>query len=82
MRMPPDPAPPATLAPDESFHTFVQDTLRGPALASMPFFDRGQVVDLLDRLPRMDTGARVANDQVLMLLVSMCVLHEGFGLAA
>jgi asparagine synthase (glutamine-hydrolysing) len=75
-------SPPATLTPDESFHTFVQDTLRGPALTSMPFFDQGAVVALLDRLPQMDTGARVANDQVLMLLVSMCVLHEGFGLAA
>jgi asparagine synthase (glutamine-hydrolysing) len=75
-------SPPATLTPDESFHTFVQDTLRGPQFASMPFFDQRQVVDLLDRLPHMDTGARVANDQVLMLLVSMCVLHEGFGLAA
>lgn len=30
----------------------------------------------------MDEGARVANDQVLMLLVSACVLHEGFHLAA
>ena len=38
--------------------------------------------DLLGRLPQMDAGARVANDQVLMLLVSMCVLNEGFRLAA
>jgi hypothetical protein len=30
----------------------------------------------------MDVGARTANDQVLMLLMSMCVLHERFGLAA
>jgi asparagine synthase (glutamine-hydrolysing) len=75
-------SPPATLTPDESFHTFVQDTLRGPSLRSMPFFDQRQVVDLLDRLPQMDTGARVANDQVLMLLVSMCVLQEGFGLSS
>ena len=28
----------------------------------------------------MDDGARVANDQVLMPLVSMCVLHERFHL--
>jgi asparagine synthase (glutamine-hydrolysing) len=75
-------SPPATLTPDESFHTFVQDTLRGPKLSSMPFFDQREVIALLDRLPRMDTGARTANDQVLMLLVSMCALHEGFGLAA
>ena len=48
----------------------------------MPFFDQQSVVDLLDRLPAMDAGARVANDQVLMQLVSMCVLHERLGLAA
>jgi hypothetical protein len=48
----------------------------------MPFFDQRQVVDLLDRLPQMDAGARVANDQVLMLLVSMCVLNESYRLAA
>jgi hypothetical protein len=29
----------------------------------------------------MDEASRVANDQVLMLLVSACVLQEGFGLA-
>jgi asparagine synthase (glutamine-hydrolysing) len=75
-------SPPATLTPEESFHAFVQDTLRGPSLRSMPFFDQRSVVDLLDRLPQMDTGSRVANDQVLMLLVSMCVLNEGFRLAA
>ncbi len=75
-------SPPATLAPDESFHAFVQDTLRGPALRSMPFFDQRSVVDLLDRLPQMETGSRVASDQVLMLLVSMCVLNEGFRLTS
>jgi len=71
-------SPPATLNTDESFHTYVQDTLRGPVLTSMPFFDRSAVIDLLDRLPAMDTGARVANDQVLMLIVSMCALQERF----
>ena len=64
--------------PDETFHTYVQDTLRGPAMASMPFFNLNEVVALLDRLPGMDTGARVANDQVLMPLVSMCVLQERY----
>jgi asparagine synthase (glutamine-hydrolysing) len=71
-------SPPATLNPDDTFHTYVQDTLRGPALAAMPFFDQAAVVALLDRLPEMDTGARVANDQVLMLLVSMCALQERY----
>jgi asparagine synthase (glutamine-hydrolysing) len=75
-------SPPATLHPGERLHTLVQDTLRGPALSALPFFDRGRVLDLLDRLPTMDAGSQVANDQVLMMLVSACVLQERFGLAA
>jgi asparagine synthase (glutamine-hydrolysing) len=75
-------SPPATLNPEESFSTYVQDTLRGSQMKSMPFFDQKQVVRLLDSLPDMDVGARTANDQILMLLVSMCVLHERFKLSA
>jgi asparagine synthase (glutamine-hydrolysing) len=74
-------SPPATLNPDQRLNAFVQDTLRGPILASIPFFDRKKVVGLLDSLHAMDDGARVANDQVLMTMVSVCVLHERFQLA-
>jgi asparagine synthase (glutamine-hydrolysing) len=74
-------SPPATLNPDQRLNTFVQDMLRGPILASIPFFDRNKVVGLLDRLHTMDDGARVANDQTLMTLVSACVLHERFHLS-
>jgi len=48
-------------------------------LASLPFFDQKRVIELLDRMPGMDEGARTANDQILMLLVSMCVLQNGLG---
>ena len=74
-------SPPATLNPDQRLNAFVQDTLRGPVLASIPFFDRKKVVGLLDSLHAMDDGARVANDQVLMTMVSVCVLHERFQLS-
>jgi len=74
-------SPPATLNPDQRLNAFVQDTLRGPVLASIPFFDREKVIGLLDSLHTMDDGARVANDQVLMTMVSVCVLHERFQLA-
>ncbi len=74
-------SPPATLNPDQRLNAFVQDTLRGPVLASIPFFDRKKVVDLLDSRHAMDDGARVANDQVLMTMVSVCVLHQRFQLA-
>ncbi|HEX3322635.1 MAG TPA: asparagine synthase (glutamine-hydrolyzing) [Terriglobales bacterium] len=75
-------SPPATLNPEQRFSAFVQDTLRGSALSSIPYFDQKKVVGLLDSIEGMDEGDRVANDQVLMLLVSACVLHERFGLAA
>jgi asparagine synthase (glutamine-hydrolysing) len=75
-------SPPATLNPDDTFHDYVQDTLRGETLASMPFFNQQRVVELLDRMPSMDEGARIANDQILMTLMSICVLHQRFGLTA
>lgn len=75
-------SPPATLHPGERLHTLLQDTLRGPALRALPFFDRARVLDLLDRLPAMDQGSRVAHDQVLMMLLSACVLQERYRLAA
>ncbi|HEX5234034.1 MAG TPA: asparagine synthase (glutamine-hydrolyzing) [Silvibacterium sp.] len=75
-------SPPSTLNPKEKLSTLVNDTLRGPVLASLPFFDRKKVVGLLDRLPTMDEGARVSNDQALMLMVSACVLQEGLQLSA
>ena len=75
-------SPPATLNPNGKLNALVQDTLRGNTLTSLPFFDRKNVVDLLDRVDTMDEGARVANDQILMILVSACVLQDRFGLAA
>jgi asparagine synthase (glutamine-hydrolysing) len=75
-------SPPATLNPKKKLSVMVNDTLRGPALKSMPFFDQKKVVGLLDSVHDMDEGSRVANDQVLMVLVSACVLQEGFGLSA
>ncbi|MGH9587225.1 MAG: asparagine synthase-related protein, partial [Acidobacteriaceae bacterium] len=75
-------SPPATLNPKQKLSTLVNDTLRGSALASIPFFDQKKVTGLLDRIGTMDEGARVSNDQVLMILVSACVLQDGFRLGA
>jgi len=46
----------------------------------VPFFDQKKVVDLLDRLETMDEDSRVANDQVVMILISACILQERFAL--
>jgi asparagine synthase (glutamine-hydrolysing) len=75
-------APPASLNPQGRLNAFVQDTLRGPHLASIPFFDQKKVIGILDRIDDMDDGGRVANDTTLMYIASACVLHERFRLAA
>jgi asparagine synthase (glutamine-hydrolysing) len=75
-------SPPATLNPQKKLSTLMQDTLRGSVMASLPFFDQKKVRCLLDRLPGMDEGSQVALDQVLMTLMSACVLQEGFRMSA
>jgi asparagine synthase (glutamine-hydrolysing) len=69
-------SPPAALNPRGRLSVLMQDMLRGPVLASMPFFDQKKVIGILDGLHTMDEGLGVANDQVLMILLSACVLHE------
>ena len=71
-------APPAALAPGERLYELVQETLRGPVMASLPFYDRAKVVALLDDLPALDIDARAALDPVLMILVSACCLHQRY----
>jgi len=73
-------SPPVTTLPGERFHEMLQDNLRGPVLASLPFYDQRQVVALLDRLPAMSDEDRTVWDQVLMSALSACVLHERFKL--
>lgn len=75
-------SPPVTTLPGERFHELLQDTLRGPALTALPFFDSRSVINLLDRLPTMTEGDRVAWDPLLMSVLSACVLQERFRLAA
>jgi asparagine synthase (glutamine-hydrolysing) len=75
-------SPPATLNQEGRLSEIMQDTLRGPVMASLPFFDRRKVVDLLDTLPSLDDGARTAIDQMLMLILSACVLQDRFKLAS
>jgi asparagine synthase (glutamine-hydrolysing) len=75
-------SPPATITPTERFHELVQDTLRGPALASIPFFDQSKVVGLLDALPGMPEAEAMRWDPHLTYLLSACVLQERFRLSA
>ena len=73
-------SPPVTTLPGERFHEMMQDTLRGQTLRSLRFYDQKRVVALLDTLPTMSDGDQVVWDQVLMSILSACVLHERFKL--
>ncbi len=74
-------SPPAALNPKGRLSALMQDTLRSPVLASMPFFDQRKVVSLLDSLGTVDEGSGMAKDQVLMILLSACVLQDRFRLS-
>jgi asparagine synthase (glutamine-hydrolysing) len=73
-------APPVTTVPTEQFHQMMQDTLRGPLLAALPFYDQKKVVALLDQLPAMADSDRMGWDPVLMSVLSACVVQERFRL--
>ena len=75
-------SPPVTTVPTERFHQMMQDTLRGPVLASLPFYDQKKVVALLDQLPAMSDSDRIGWDPVLMSVLSACVIRERFGLGS
>ena len=75
-------SPPATLDPNGKFNALVQDVLRGPILRSIPLFDQQKVVTLLDSLHAGQEGLRVANDHVLLIALSACVLQQRFQLSA
>ena len=74
-------SPPVTNQTGERFHEMLQDTLRGSALKALPFYDQRKVIELLDSLPTMTEGERVALDPMLMTVLSACILRERFGLS-
>ena len=74
--------PPAMLRRRERLNTLVQDMLRGPALAAIPYLDQRRIVAVLDRLSSFDDRRLMHADRMLMRLASACVLQERFRLAA
>jgi asparagine synthase (glutamine-hydrolysing) len=74
--------PPAMLQQGGRLNALVQDMLRGPALAAIPYLDQRRVVDFLDRLSSSDGKRPISGDRALMRLASACVLQERFRLAA
>jgi hypothetical protein len=58
----------------------MQDTLRGPALDTIPFLRKKGVIEILDRIPTLDDGAKTGLEVPLISLLSACVLAERFRL--
>ncbi len=61
----------------------VEDTLRGPALAAVPFFERSAVLRFLDDEPAKDAEPAVRGPYFAtqLVLLSTCVLQQRYGLA-
>lgn len=71
-------APHATLDLNNRFYTTIQDILRGSICAAVPFFDHQAIIDLLDSLPKMPYRQRIAYDQILLMLLGICLLQKTY----
>lgn len=75
-------SPPVLLNQKGNLFLLMQDILRGPVLGAVPFFNQKKVISLLEELCKGDEATRVVNDQVLMMILSACVLHTRFRMTA
>ena len=71
-------APPALLDPKQKLGQLMQDTLRGNALAAIPFIDQASVIAFLDGLADLPVEMQAASEGPLMELMSLCALHHHF----
>ena len=63
------------------FLQVLQDTLRTPSFASVPFFDAKAVATLLDRLPQIsEAEERFFTSWTLLYALSAHVLHTRYAL--
>lgn len=70
--------PPSILDPDEKLHQLVQDTLRGPLLKDLPFFDNKKIIKYLDDLPKLNPSMAISAEALLMEVLSLCMLQQHF----
>ena len=71
---------PSAVGTGGPLHDFLQDTLRGDALKSVPFVDAAAVGGILDGLPNLAERDRGSVDSLLLMLASVAVLQERWGL--
>jgi asparagine synthase (glutamine-hydrolysing) len=73
-------APPLLSGQASRLREMTQDVLRGPALESVPFFDRKGVLALLDSLLDEQRGTNVGAlwGAPLVTILSACVIQDRF----
>jgi asparagine synthase (glutamine-hydrolysing) len=71
-------APPTVPQADGPLYSFVQSVLRSESARSMPFLNHAGVRQLLDTLPTAPPQERLMLDHFVIMLTSLCVLHETF----
>lgn len=71
-------APPGVVRGRNPLNELVQDTLRSGVAESVPFLDRQGAVSLLDSVPSLPAEAHASADSLLLVLTSLCVLHERY----
>ncbi len=71
---------PSAVGSGGPLHDFLQETLRGESLRSVPFLDHPAVTRLLDRLPTLPAEDRPSLDSLLLMLASVAVLQERYRL--
>jgi asparagine synthase (glutamine-hydrolysing) len=69
-------APESTMVPGSKLFELVQDTLRGPRLASSPFFEQSSLLAILDNVQHASQTEKIAYDGLFLLAVSTALLEE------
>lgn len=71
-------SPPSTLAGNEKFFIYLNDTIRSQ-VKNIPFLNSKEVLHLLDNFPKEDNNL-IKLDLILMKILSLCVLQKVFSL--
>ena len=71
---------PSAVGVEGPLHDFLQDTLRGGAVRAVPFVDAAAVGAVLDGLPNLVAEDRPSVDSLLLMLASVAVMQERYGL--
>jgi asparagine synthase (glutamine-hydrolysing) len=74
-------APPAASAKDPALHEFVRDTLGGPTLANVGFYDRKAVLEMVESAAGATPDMKALLDGAMMMVTSFAVLQQRLGLS-